>query len=106
MCYWMPAANFQNIVKPNQIAFYVSIRIDDRIPDTCLCRQIDHKIKAMLLKQSFQKCFSFVKFLKPSATPLPPMTFGIVEITIFTSVQKPNCSRYRTLSADVTMSRP
>ena len=44
------AACFQNIIETNQIRLNISIWIGDRIPHTCLCRQVYHNSRLIGLE--------------------------------------------------------
>ena len=47
----MPTS-LQDIIEANHVALNIGIRIGDAIAYTCLCSQIYHHIKVVLLKQS------------------------------------------------------
>ena len=42
---------FENVVETNYVAIYVCVGIGDRVPHTCLCREIDYNVKMVLLEK-------------------------------------------------------
>lgn len=55
MLHRMMAARFENIIKSDDIRFDIHIRIGNRIANACLCREIDHNLRFIIGKNSFNQ---------------------------------------------------
>ena len=55
MFHWVMSASFQYIIEANHVALNIGIRIGDAIAYTCLCCQIYHHVKVVLLEQSINQ---------------------------------------------------
>ena len=51
------ATCFKDIIKTYNITFNISIRISDTVAYTCLCSQVYHNLRLILLKQFINKKF-------------------------------------------------
>ena len=49
-------ASFQNVIEANQVCFYISVWIRDRVTNARLCAEIDNDLRLILLKNSCD-CF-------------------------------------------------
>lgn len=46
------AAGFENVVEANHVALDVSVRVRDGITNTCLCAEVHHNVRVILLKNT------------------------------------------------------
>ena len=56
MLHRIVATGFQNIVETYHVALDIGIRIRDRVPDTCLCAEIHHDVRVVLIKDTVDEC--------------------------------------------------
>ena len=52
MLHRIMTAGFEDVVETDEIGFYISVWIGDAVSHTCLCGEIDHDLRLVLLKSS------------------------------------------------------